>query len=306
MTAIEIKKPVPEPIIVAVSFDTAYAEHATVMLRSLLASNIESTFIIHVFLNELNEAVRQKIRRSFSGFNNFTIEWLAIDPSLISNFTIRKGHVNEYTYTRIFVAHYLKKFRRFLYLDCDMIVTAPIATLWATDLEGKTIGAVQDPSPFNRYADLQMPDGHPYFNAGVLLVDAERWLAKGYSQKVVDTLMNLGGKAAMWDQDGLNATLYHDCKLLPQKWNIQSHHIAVAQEEGCKDVKALLSPAIVHFTGNLKPWNFKSTNPFKKDYYKVLKQTEFHATHVPKNKTWLNIARRTVRNTLVFAGLIKY
>lgn len=293
-------------IVVTVSFDKGYAEQATVMLYSMLLHNKENRFIILVFYNDLDDPSKRRVQTNLSRFPNFEIEWIKIDGSLIRNFNIRKGHVNEYTYTRIFMAHILQNVDRFLYLDCDMLILDDLSALWQTDLSGKVLAAVQDPSPFTRHADLGIPEGKKYFNAGVLLLDVNKWKKASYTEAIVNKLTELGGKAAWWDQDGLNAVLYDDWLPVDRKWNIQSHDIAVAQEANIKKIKAYLSPCIVHFTGMLKPWNFKSSNPYKKEYYQILRQTDFIKTHRPQNKTVVNVMRRAIRNTFVFAGLLKH
>ncbi|GAA4753421.1 glycosyltransferase family 8 protein [Flavisolibacter ginsenosidimutans] len=292
-------------IVVTVSFDKGYAEQATVMLYSLLMHNSDNRIVVVVFYDDLDEAAKKRVQSNLSRFSNFEIEWIKIDGALIRNFNIRKGHVNEYSYSRIFMAQMLQDVDRILYLDCDMLILGNLSELWQTDLQGCVLAAVQDPSPFVRHEDLGMPEGKKYFNAGVLLLDVNKWKKGSYTEAVVNKLTQLGGKAAWWDQDGLNAVLYNDWLALNRKWNIQSHDIAVAQEENIKKIKPYLSPSIVHFTGVLKPWNFKSSNPYKKEYYQLLRQTDFIKTHRPQNKTVVNVVRRVIRNTFVFAGLLK-
>jgi lipopolysaccharide biosynthesis glycosyltransferase len=80
----------------------------------------------------------------------------------------------------------------------------------------------------------------------------------------------------------------------------------LAQEKNNKSVKKDLAPSIVHFTGYLKPWNYKSINPYKKEYYTILKKTDFNITHRAQNKTAVNVARRAARNLFVLMGILKY
>ena len=218
---------------------------------------------------------------------------------------MRKGHVNEYAFSRLYMGDILNNTERLIYLDCDMLVLASLRELWQADLRGKTIGAVIDPSPFVTPSILGIPEESGYFNSGMLLMDVVKWNKNNYSKLVGEKLHELGGLAAMWDQDGLNAVLYDDWQELDAKWNIQSHHFAEARKKGIKNFKDHFDPAVVHFTGNLKPWNYKSTHPYKKEYYRILKQTDFYRQHRPENKTLTNVVKRTVRNILVHAQILK-
>lgn len=295
-----------QPIHITVSFDKNYIQHATVMLHSLLLSNPTNQFIIYIFFNDLDDETKKRIEANLALYPNFSIEWIKFDSSLINAFQLRKGHVNEYTFTRLFIPQILSHLPRIIYLDCDLLVLQDISSLWATDLKAKTLGAVNDPYPFTRHNEIGFPEGKKYFNAGVLLLDIKKWNENAYMQKIVDKLTELGVMAGAWDQDGLNVLLYDDRLELDATWNIQSHDISAAQEAGVKQIKKALSPHIIHFTGNLKPWNFKSSNPYKKEYYKILKQTDFIKSHRPENKTPVNIIRRAVRNACVFMGVMKY
>jgi lipopolysaccharide biosynthesis glycosyltransferase len=293
-----------DTIIIAVSFDKGYAEQATVMLYSLLYNNTNNKLTIFIFFNDLDETTKNKIAGNLEEFSNFELHWRKFEESLIKSFQHRPGHVNEYTYTKIFVSKILPEFKRIIYLDCDMLVLKDIADLWRIDLKSKTVGVVTDPS--TRHHEVGVTIGKNYFNAGMLVFDVKQWNQKSYSDLVAEKLFELGGKAWERDQDGLNVVLEHDALKIDTKWNTQSHHIAATQKEGVKNIRQFLSPAIVHFTGNLKPWNFKSSSPYKKDYYYYLAKTSFAKGHQPENKNVISITRRLVRNGLVFLHLIKY
>ncbi len=294
------------PITITLSFDSGYAEQATLMLYSLLSNNRQDCFRFFVFYNDLSAKVQGRIEANLSIFSNFSIEWKKFDSSFTDGLYIRKGHANKYTYTRLLMSDVLKDVDRFLYLDSDILVLGNIRELWETPLNGKTLAAVEDPFPFDRYQFLNMPAGKKYFNAGVLLFNSAQWRKNGYTQVVLDKLVELGIHATCWDQDGLNAALYDDWEPLPARWNIQSHDVEEAQRSGMRNIRKKLSPKIIHFTGNLKPWNYKSNNPFKKDYYRYLRQTDFSQSHKPENKTAVNIMRRAVRNTLVQLRILKH
>ena len=83
------------------------------------------------------------------------------------------------------------------------------------------------------------------------------------------------------DQDALNAIL-HDCWVpLHSRWNAQSYilkrEIVNPRKKGEEEYEETRQqPAIIHFTGHIKPWNKKKKNVTAgKLYIKYSRMTEF-------------------------------
>jgi Lipopolysaccharide biosynthesis proteins, LPS:glycosyltransferases len=107
------------------------------------------------------------------------------------------------TYARLFLDIVLPDVNRILYIDSDTFDNKPLGPLWSFDLQGKTLAAAPQ-------------DGGVYpFNAGVLLIDLERWRSKGY-RKIIDSLL-LGEKTQFADNDILCKAFANDYRLFPLK-----------------------------------------------------------------------------------------
>lgn len=154
---------------------------------------------------------------------------------------------------------------RCIYLDCDLVVKRDIAELWATDLQGRTVGAVVNGSfeegrRYQQRLGLRTAD---YFNSGVLLVDLERWRRLEVGPRAIAAAERVGADLILHDQDALNCALDEDWLPLDPSWNVwvilpelQAHHRVV-----------------FHYAGAPKPWHADYDRPFPEHFLHYLDRT---------------------------------
>jgi lipopolysaccharide biosynthesis glycosyltransferase len=152
------------------------------------------------------------------------------------------------------------------------------AALAGANLGGRTLGAVRSRvSPFAAspggvrvWFELGMPGAAPYFNAGVLVMDLERWRAGDVTTRLTDFLVRYGDTTWLSDQEALNAVLWNDWQPLDRCWNYITHVVESflpAPEQEPDD------PGIVHFAGRSKPWVFGTMPMYAEEWYRVLAST---------------------------------
>ena len=86
---------------------------------------------------------------------------------------------------------------RVLYLDCDILAQAPVADIFAADLKGKALGAVEDyqslPGPLSLFSshtqEIGLARNARYFNSGVLLFDWMQTRENGYLRRCVERVL---------------------------------------------------------------------------------------------------------------------
>lgn len=156
---------------------------------------------------------------------------------------------------------------RAIYLDCDVMMREPIERLWASDLDGRAIGAVRDPwYPFlsmgrdiKDNTDLFDPADR-YFNSGLLLIDLEKWR----EARVWDRLAALIADGTMariyYDQDALNIIFKGNWTELDHRWNVIDPRPA----------HEAIDPFMLHYTGPSKPWNLRANVAFFRLYRHVM------------------------------------
>ena len=120
-----------------------------------------------------------------------------------------------------------KSVNKLVYVDVDVLVLSSLQALYATDLAGKSIGAVQDRAGtvdcpwagIPNYAALGIPAKTPYFNAGIMLIDCARWRAGAVTQRVIQISRENRPHVRFAEQYGLNVLLREDWKELDPAWN---------------------------------------------------------------------------------------
>jgi UDP-D-galactose:(glucosyl)LPS alpha-1,3-D-galactosyltransferase len=169
---------------------------------------------------------------------------------------------------------------RVLYLDCDLVVLAPVAPLLATPLT-TPLGAVVDlsnpvlegGSGLPGFAGLGLPGSREYFNRGVLLVDVDRWVDERVGEASARFLADHPEHIRYWDQCALNFVLDDAWDRLDPEWNslpLSTYLPALREQYAFEHVVpldealAIESRArVLHFAGPFKPWlpNYPDREP---------------------------------------------
>ena len=238
-----------------------------VAVHSLVAKKLPQTRVQwHVSQSGLSLADRAEIE-SHQTDSNMEFIWHDLGGVDLTALPVR-GRAIAKMYERLLIPEALAgEVARFIYLDGDLLILDRIEALWEVDLDGAIIAAVQDlavplvssPMGLRRYRELGFSRQDPYFNAGVYVVDVEAWRKHRISAGTLDYLERYERSINLMDQDALNAVIQNRWKPLDYRWNLtaglvaRAHHqpkqIDVAQLE-----RAVANPAIVHFSGYLKPW----------------------------------------------------
>ncbi|SMX45287.1 glycosyltransferase family 8 protein [Octadecabacter ascidiaceicola] len=164
--------------------------------------------------------------------------------------------LKHYTYWRLPAIQSLSDdYDRILYLDTDIFVVGDgISALFDIDMQGLGIAAVRDIHQRHRpnrkvqeFATLGMLNA-PYFNAGVLLIDAAMWRKTSAFDYILKLAKQSPDALLCHDQSLLNIHFYQNWLELSPLWNWQnSSRVNLIGE--------FLSPYFVHFVGATKPWN---------------------------------------------------
>jgi lipopolysaccharide biosynthesis glycosyltransferase len=277
------------PIHVALTFDDNFWAPAYATMRSIcLASHRRGDLVFHLCHRPLIDEHRadlEKITHEFGAQLFFyditrspdfvrTVEGLPYDKRL-----------TNVVYARLLLDRLLPaSIERLIYLDCDMMVRAPIETLWATDLEGKTVGAVPDPwgplfsigKDMRENGDLYDP-ADTYFNAGLLLIDMKRWREANLLERIVAFTHEGIMDRIYYDQGFLNIVFRHDLKPLGWRWNFTSP----------EPMHERFDIAVLHYTGHAKPWKLFARVAFFRLY-----------RHVMTNDLYYRYMRHRVRGRL--------
>lgn len=112
--------------------------------------------------------------------------------------------------------------RRCLYLDSDTLIVSSLAPLARLDMQGKALGMVLD--AYGEVVRTDRGNKTPYYNAGVLLFDCDRWRAERWREKIFAFIENSGAQYAHPDQDIYNLVCQETILRLPPQYNFQCVH----------------------------------------------------------------------------------
>lgn len=236
---------------------------------------------VYILSDGLSPALQARVQVSLPA--NLTLHWRPAGP-LDAGLPLW-GRMSATTYQKLLLADWLPPdLTRVLWIDCDMLVLADASQLWDTAAAPSAIAyAVADervPLISSRFGvaawrELALPQQAPHFNAGLLLVDLPAWRALDVRGRSLDYLRRFRDRVYFWDQEALNATLCGHWQPLPHQWNCHPSYVS-----------SDTPPAILHFSGNLKPWLFAGRTPHRLLYQQYLSRTDWSAEPLPRS--WRN------------------
>lgn len=283
------------------SIDNNYVQHCCVMLSSLLINNKWENHHIHL-LSEGLSSENVKIIEKVINSHHSELHYYQVTSAKLRECPIKEtDHLSIATYYRLFMADILpSNINKALYLDSDIVVAQSIQELWSIDINEMALAAVEEmgcslPDIFER---LQFDKKYGYFNAGVLLVNLAYWRKNNITQVFSDYIISHGDRIVAHDQDVLNA-LFHDKYLkISFRWNVEEafyHYSFLKRNKFNKQIiRILYTPSILHFTWKPKPWDNTCRHPYRFEYFKYLKDTQFY------NRDSKSVLRKRLKDLLLF------
>ena len=179
------------------------------------------------------------------------------------------------------IAVLYKDIKKAIYLDADVILFDDINKLFCQDLKGFTLGAVKktlrEKTREIWYESLDLKNNHQYFNAGVLLINLEKWRNQKIQEKISDIIKTSYDKLRLADQDILNKCFNDNYAILPLEFNIMTN-------ENQKTENIIIR----HFNSEQKPWHILPNALNKEiknagEFWKYAKMTCFYETLIKKS-----------------------
>ncbi|SEL27434.1 Lipopolysaccharide biosynthesis protein, LPS:glycosyltransferase [Carnobacterium iners] len=259
-----------------------FVPHLATLFLSLLQTKKRDTILnFYVIDDHIALVSKEKLNRMINEYDA-TISYLQIDTVEFDDM-VESDRIPTTAYFRIAIPNFLKStdIKRAIYLDCDIIALQPIEDIWAVDLGDKLLAAVED-AGFHQRLDAMEIDAksNTYFNSGVMIIDIDKWRAEKISEQVLAFASKNQEELKFHDQDALNAILHDRWLILHPKWNAQAYILLDEKEHPTKIGKmeydeARSDPALVHYSGHVKPWCKESTHPYRENYLTLREQTPF-------------------------------
>lgn len=256
------------------SSDDRYAPHLGVAIASLAATSAPNTrAVIHILDGGISAPNRRRLHRVPRPFGDrFRLEFIRPFLERFQDLPLRHYYTLA-AYYRYWMHRLLPpEIGRVLYLDCDMVVRRDLTELYTADLGGRPVGAALD--KYVHQAPQRVPgwpaDERDYFNTGMLVMDLAAWGASGCAEAMRDLLDCNPGAYLVPDQDSFNLACRGKVRELSFAWNYQV--------VGSPDADPPIEPWIVHYLGDVKPWDVGNMHPLRRCYRQARRHTpwRFH------------------------------
>lgn len=280
----------------AFAIDDQYCQHLSAVLVSILRHSPAACFHFHVLHHKVTAANLSKLSETSLPQSRVSLSFYCIDDGLLQTLRV-DGHISVASYLRLFLSEILPPdVKRVIYLDSDIIVLDDLAYLWNIDLLGKPVAAAAD--LFMLETDRPgAPADHVYFNAGVLVIDLDRWRSREIFREFIELAIGKSDILKYHDQDVLNIVFAGSAYYIPSTWNYQARTSRPGHdfETALGHVSSLreTTPSIVHFAGAEKPWIYYYDVPFEGVYFRYLAETPWRG-FIPPDKTLPAVLRRYV------------
>lgn len=296
-----------ETINIVLCSDDNYAQHIAVVMASVTA-NTKAQVCFFVINDDISQEKTIKLKKTAVKLNT-VIEFIDVPEEKFTNVYL-SGHVSKAAYFRLALADIMPDdIEKVIYLDVDLLVYDDIKNLWQNDIKKYALAAVPDFGIMasNRLCRqkkevIGLPKGKAYFNSGVLLINLKKWREENYTKQILEIINK--NKFPHHDQDALNKLFMNNWLTLDLRWNIIPPvynlfpKVLFNKLFRKQALEAKRNPAIIHYAGRYKPWEFSYHQDFNDTYYKYLKQTAFADEKMPqpgKNMKGKSITRQLMR-----------
>lgn len=234
-----------DEIHIAVAADANYFDGVAATVLSVARANRAELLHFHILDGGLSSGQKRFLADRLS-----RVEFHRLDMADRFTHLPRDYGGSHMTYARVLLGSVITR-PRVLYLDSDLLIAGNIRPLWELEMGNTVVAAARDPGIQWLKNDLPFdaPDAndHAYFNAGVMLIDLDRWRAQRVETKCLELLSRDPERFRWWDQTAMNFLLRGQVKIVDARWNTW----AAAFDEPDAD---LSKGTIYHFVGSAKPW----------------------------------------------------
>ncbi|WP_231459349.1 glycosyltransferase [Pedobacter sp. Leaf132] len=260
-------------------------DYYAILLGAFLKSielNHKTEEIIDVYIVDDNISAKSK-RKIIESLNSdkMKLNWMLMKDIIPENIQLPLVS-NSYpinTYIRVLIPYFIPQhIDKIIFLDVDMIMLEDISKLWNIDIGNKIIGAVSDTigpivktigAGIENHVELGLDANEKYFNAGLIVINVDKWKAEKITEKTFEAINNNKKYAALGDQYGLNISLIGQWYHVDPLWS-------------CFSVNTIKKPYLVHYF-NIKPIFKDYSYNYREEFFYYLNQTAWKGFK-PKGK----------------------
>ncbi len=233
--------------------DDSFVKYTVVSLSSMIRNaSPDRRYHVYILHTEISEEMKEKVRSLEN--EQFTITFENVSEYLrsISEKLPVRDYYSKTTYYRLFIAEMFLEYDKAIYIDSDTVVTGDISELYDVELGDHDLGACHEQAmvqvdEYGTYVEKVIGiSRHNFFNAGVLLINCDRFRLRFVLDKFIQYL-HVYNFVVTQDEDYLNLICKDHVLWLDQRWNTEVFgEISYPIEEA----------KVIHYIMTSKPWHY--------------------------------------------------
>lgn len=237
--------------------DDFFVKYMIVSLRSMIQNaSKDRSYHIYVLHTNISNEMKQKMYDLQN--ENFEVSFEDVTEYLkrIADQLPIRHYYTKTTYFRLFIAEMFPQYQKAIYIDSDTVVQGDISKLYDIDIGENFIGgcheqAMEQVDVYGTYAERVVGvSRHAFFNAGMMLINAEKWREKKLLERFLFHLSEYNFIVTQ-DEDYLNLICKDHVFWLDQRWNTEL-------TEGIVYPYDVREAYILHYIMVNKPWKYEN------------------------------------------------
>ncbi|SMF34678.1 glycosyltransferase family 8 protein [Desulfovibrio gilichinskyi] len=291
------------------SADENYVPYLCVAIQSVIENTLDELNYDIVVLYEGLSFYHVKNIESLSSAKNISVRCYDVKEYMkagLRGLFETKAYYTLATYYRFFIPDIFKKYKKVLYLDCDIIALQDVSVLLDIDLGDNFVGAVRDLGVvqqintidgWEKYfrEDLKINNLENIFQAGVLIFNVVKFNDYNLLEKCVEKIHILPNPRVL-DQCILNSVCEYRVHFLEPEWNVMWNLPFLAKDLKSelggdvyeKYMEARRNPYILHYASFIKPW-FEPDRELASFFWNYARRTPYYESIL-----FLNLIHRKV------------
>ena len=207
--------------------DDGFVKYTIVSIKSLmLNASKEYDYVIYVLNVGISEQMKEETYKLKT--DGFDIKFVDVHDQLdkIGTTLPLRDYYSKTTYFRIFIADMFPEYKKALYIDSDTVVLGDISELFNVELSDNFVAACHEQAMvqtevYGNYVEQVMGiNRNNYFNAGILLINCDKFRKEKVSEQFID-LLGVYNFVVTQDEDYLNVICHNKVLWLNSGWNTE-------------------------------------------------------------------------------------
>ena len=256
------------PYAITMCSSSEFTPYLAVYLQSIKEHAESSNFYdIIVFEKDIEDNIKQLFVDCFTS-ENFSLRFYNLSCFLENEkFYVNGSNFHELSYSRFVVPIILNDYKKIIFTDIDLIVSADIYELFNFDMQDYPLAAAREILWKEFYANqdvgtisvkdythniLKLDDYSQYYNTGVIVIDVVKYKEGNYLKKLLDACA--ANNFYFQEQCAISSVFKNNICSLPYEWNFCVLPFKPFKGDYSTYKACWKNAKIIHYFGTCKPW----------------------------------------------------